>query len=71
MLKALFSRLFGPKSYTRVGYVVWNSQFSQYQYGVAGSRVFLNKSDEDIKTILQNKYGGELDVFVITARWTE
>lgn len=71
MLKALFRGLFSPKSYIRVGFSVLNSTLPAYQFGVAGSRVFVNKSDQEIREILENKYGGKLDRFIVTARWTE
>lgn len=70
MLKA-FMRFFGTKSYTRAGFTVWDSSKPEYQFGVAGSQVFVNKSDQEIREILEKKYGGQLNVFIITARWTE
>ena len=70
MLKA-FMRFFGTKNYTRAGFIVWDSAIPQYEFGVAGSICFVNKSDEQIREILQKKYGGKLDVFIITARWTK
>lgn len=70
-MQAFIKWLFGPKSYTRVGFTVWNSSRLKYQFGVAGSRTFCNQTDVEIKETLQKEYGGKLDVFIVTARWIE
>lgn len=68
-MQALIEWLFGQKTYTRVGFTVWNSSNPKYQYGVAGSQVFCNATKGEIRSILEKRYGGKLDVFLITNTW--